>query len=215
MPAVLAECMSVLQSEAMFIILSNLTGLTLHPLAADNQQQPETDAGHAGVSGKEESDGSGETQMSTCTEDEASNLEHVDTAQSCKKPRLDNTDTCTEPPKLNADGENARCRGCIRRWQHGSYTLIHDTDNEAAELTLDAMLYCACEGWQAEYGGYTSYIARDEGEELLTVHPADNCLALVYRDKDTLRFVKHINNKVKELPSDRQHFYDFSLNYFE
>ena len=36
LPSVLSQCMRLLQSEAMFLILSNLTGLTLHPLAAQN-----------------------------------------------------------------------------------------------------------------------------------------------------------------------------------
>jgi hypothetical protein len=41
---------------------------------------------------------------------------------------------------------NPRCRGEIRRWRHGSYTLVHDTDPERAQYALDAMLYCGCEG---------------------------------------------------------------------
>ena len=30
--------------------------------------------------------------------------------------------------------------------------------------------------------------------QLLTICPSNNCLALVYRDQDTMRFVKHINS---------------------
>ena len=41
---------------------------------------------------------------------------------------------------------NPRCHGEIRRWQHGSYTLVHDTDSEGFEFALDCMLFCSCKG---------------------------------------------------------------------
>ena len=69
---------------------------------------------------------------------------------------------------------------------------------------------------------------RDFSLQLLTVVPNDNSLALVYRDKETLRFVKHINRRasVTRLKSSSQNddvesrdtgvaFYDFSAVYFE
>ena len=102
----------------------------------------------------------------------------------------------------------------MRRWRQGCYTLVHDTDSEGQEFALDAVFYCGCQGWQQDYGGYTSYIARGEDEELLTVNPAENSLALVYRDKDTLRFIKHVNARIKDMP-DSPEFYDISLTYFE
>jgi hypothetical protein len=43
--------------------------------------------------------------------------------------------------------------------------------------------------------------------------PASNSLALVYRDKDTLRFLKYVNNRVfdREIP----YYYMASLRYEE
>lgn len=41
-PEVLKECLSVLQSEAMFLILSQLTGLSLHKLAPPDSE-PDSD----------------------------------------------------------------------------------------------------------------------------------------------------------------------------
>ena len=38
------------------------------------------------------------------------------------------------------------CHGDIRRWGHGCYTLIHDTDPEGAEFALDALLYIGGKG---------------------------------------------------------------------
>ncbi|CAH1773810.1 unnamed protein product [Owenia fusiformis] len=109
--------------------------------------------------------------------------------------------------------KNPRCHGELRKWQHGDYTLVHDTDSEGAEFALDANFFCCCKGWKQEYGGFTSYITKGEDEELLTVQPLDNSLALVYRDKQSLKFVKHINSLVKQ--AERDHFYDISFVYYE
>lgn len=93
--------------------------------------------------------------------------------------------------------------------------------------------------WQSDFGGSTCYVANDEDEEvgsglrmvdvevispslvfwllsqLLTVYPEDNSLALVYRDKETLKFVKHINHKSFSDSANIKIFYDFSFVYFE
>ncbi|XP_069822069.1 prolyl 3-hydroxylase OGFOD1 [Dendropsophus ebraccatus] len=108
--------------------------------------------------------------------------------------------------------------GELRHWEHGHYTMIHDNDPERQEFALDLLLFCGCEDWETEYGGFTSYIAKEEDEELLTVYPENNCLALVYRDKETMRFVKHINHR--SLKRDVNHrssrgFWDFALVYYE
>lgn len=110
------------------------------------------------------------------------------------------------------------CHGSVRRWAHDCYTLVHDTDPEGAEFALDALLYLGGSGWKSDYGGYTTYLTSGEDEELLTVHPQENSLALVYRDKETLRFVKHINNSVLTDVGTAErdnNFFDFSFVYFE
>ncbi|XP_066278114.1 prolyl 3-hydroxylase OGFOD1-like [Branchiostoma lanceolatum] len=93
-----------------------------------------------------------------------------------------------------------KCWGEVRRWRHGYYTLMHDEDPHNNDFCLDSMFYLNALDWKSDYGGYVSYIAKGEDEELLTVVPKDNALALVYRDSDTLRFVKYINTRA----TDRQ-----------
>lgn len=54
--------------------------------------------------------------------------------------------------------------------------------------------------------------------QLLTIYPEDNSLALVYRDKETLKFVKHVNHKSSSDSagtSTCRTFYDFSFVYYE
>uniref|UniRef100_A0A8C8LLN4 Uncharacterized protein n=1 Tax=Oncorhynchus tshawytscha TaxID=74940 RepID=A0A8C8LLN4_ONCTS len=110
------------------------------------------------------------------------------------------------------------CVGELRPWAHGDYTLLHDGDASRAEYALDLLLPLSCPDWQTEFGGFTSYIANEEDEELLMVYPEVNSLALVYRDKETLKFVKHIIHRSSTLPigdSCRRAVYDFSFVYYE
>ncbi|XP_061566613.1 prolyl 3-hydroxylase OGFOD1 [Cololabis saira] len=108
------------------------------------------------------------------------------------------------------------CCGEVRRWSHGSYTLLHDGEAASAEYALDLVLPFGCTEWQSEFGGFTSYVANEEDEELLTVYPEDNSLALVYRDKETLKFVKHVNHKSCSVGSSTcKGLYDFSFVYYE
>ncbi|XP_022072467.1 prolyl 3-hydroxylase OGFOD1 [Acanthochromis polyacanthus] len=106
------------------------------------------------------------------------------------------------------------CCGEVRRWSHGGYTLLYDGEAARAEYALDLVLPFGCTDWQSEFGGYTCYVANEEDEELLTVYPEDNSLALVYRDKETLKFVKHVNDKSSSESAGRG-FYDFSYVYYE
>ena len=38
------------------------------------------------------------------------------------------------------------CHGEIRRWSHGCYTLVHDTEPLGAEFALDVLLYIGGKG---------------------------------------------------------------------
>uniref|UniRef100_A0A3Q2CGW9 2-oxoglutarate and iron-dependent oxygenase domain containing 1 n=1 Tax=Cyprinodon variegatus TaxID=28743 RepID=A0A3Q2CGW9_CYPVA len=105
------------------------------------------------------------------------------------------------------------CCGEVRRWSHGSYTLLHDAEAAQAEYALDLILPFGCT-WETEFGGSTCYVANEEDEELLTVYPEENSLALVYRDKETLKFVKHVNHRSSHVDgSTCREFYDFSFVY--
>ncbi|XP_068115951.1 prolyl 3-hydroxylase OGFOD1 [Hyperolius riggenbachi] len=181
LPEALKSCMELLKSEAFFLLLSNLSGLKLHFLAANNEESDD--------------------------EEEGSSEVNVRTSEADRNPT---TETGSDRVPM--------CYGELRHWEHGHYTLIHDHDPERQEFALDLMWFCGCEDWDTDYGGFTSYIAKEEDEELLTVYPEDNCLALVYRDKETMRFVKHVNHKSLQrdagLPNQKG-FWDFAFVYYE
>lgn len=209
LPDVLQECMGLFRSEALFLLLSNFTGLKLHYLApAEEEETEDKKEGNAASAAESTEEG---------TSRGSPEPEAKPAAASGHGPHSD-AQTTTEPEEEEArEGSSVpTCQGELRHWQTGHYTLIHD--NSKTEFALDLLLYCGCEGWKPEYGGFTSYIAKGEDEELLTVNPESNSLALVYRDKETLKFVKHINHRSLEQKKNfpnRTGFWDFAFVYYE
>ncbi|NWH22383.1 OGFD1 hydroxylase, partial [Grus americana] len=204
LPDILKKFLHLLRSEALFLLLSNFTGLKLHFLAPSDEDEDagegraDDTAGHSGPKPEQEE-----------TEQHAEHSPH-------QPDQPDNIPEAQDSKKQNGKLSTPVCAGELRRWTHGHYTLVHDT--QATEFALDLLFFCGCEDWDPEYGGFTSYIAKGEDEELLTVNPEDNCLALVYRDKETMKFVKYINHhslaRLKKHPN-RTGFWDFSFVYYE
>ncbi|KAJ3592864.1 hypothetical protein NHX12_005202 [Muraenolepis orangiensis] len=205
-PSCVSDCWELLCSEAFFLLLSNFTGLRLHFLCPNDDDDDDDDDNEDG----HEEDGENEEE-----EEEENNKESARdgeaTGSAMETPTAKKTSKAKEPSTPEYTGE-------LRRWTHGGYTLLHDGEAVRAEYALDLILPFGCSDWPSEFGGFTSYVANEEDEELLTVHPEDNCLALVYRDKETLKFVKHINHKSSCQENGnylRRTFYDFSFVYYE
>ena len=57
LPAVVAECLALMRSEAVFLVLSQLTGLVLHPLAVTSPERRDV---NGAASGSQESDSDSE-----------------------------------------------------------------------------------------------------------------------------------------------------------
>ncbi|XP_036201052.1 prolyl 3-hydroxylase OGFOD1 isoform X2 [Myotis myotis] len=209
LPDILQDCMTLFRSEALFLLLSNFTGLKLHFLAPSEEEETEgTKEGEAAAGSESTEEGT-----SYSSSEPENNL-----AAASNNSQQSDEQADPEPEENEAKEESSvpTCQGELRRWQTGHYTLIHD--NSKTEFALDLLLYCGCEGWEPEYGGFTSYIAKGEDEELLTVNPENNSLALVYRDRETLKFVKHINHRSLEQKKtfpNRTGFWDFSFVYYE
>ncbi|XP_069030501.1 prolyl 3-hydroxylase OGFOD1 [Embiotoca jacksoni] len=200
LPDCVSACWELLCSEAFFLLLSNFTGLRLHYLcpADDDEENDEEEEK------KEQEDGQA-TGSSTET-----------------TPTTTTTTTTTAAAAADASREKELstpvCCGEVRRWSHSGYTLLHDGEAARAEYALDLTLPFGCADWQSEFGGFTCYVANEDDEELLTVYPEDNSLALVYRDKETLKFVKHVNHKSSSESAGSsicRGFYDFSFIYYE
>ncbi|XP_045159560.2 prolyl 3-hydroxylase OGFOD1-like [Mercenaria mercenaria] len=198
LPEVVQTCVNLFRSDAMFLLLSNMSGLKLHELAGGSSES-ESEADSEGSSQ--------DAQGSSSSKSQTKEVEHEETTDST-------ADSDAASKKGNKEsGCTARCRTEVRHWSHQCYTLIHDTDTEGSQFALDMVLYLGCQDWDMEYGGFTSYIAKGEDEELLTVTPQPNSLALVYRDQETLRFVKYLNTDINKMPN--KGFYDIAAVYYE
>ena len=52
--------------------------------------------------------------------------------------------------------------------------------------------------------------------KLLTVHPnEENCLSLVYRDEETLKFTKYVNSQLNAESDSQCCFYELNVVYYE
>merc|ERR1711934_1244582 len=123
----------------------------------------------------------------------------------------DSEDDEEDKEDISGGEGDPRCRASFLHWQPGTYSLVRDDDEEQAEAALDLRIFFNSSGWSDVMGGQSSYIARGEDEELITVEPEDNSLSLVYRDKESLRFVKYVSEQVRSING----FHDFSATYYE
>ncbi|KAL4236381.1 Prolyl 3-hydroxylase ogfod1 [Mactra antiquata] len=207
LPPTVQTCINLLKSDALFLMLSNMTGLKLHELAGESSESESND------SNDDDNDDNNSGQLPGRSSDQTVQ-EESSAGESVSNKSSAGEKVCRE---ISAEREvkpcTSRCRTEVRHWTHKCYTLVHDTDTEKSEYALDLVLYIGVEDWDMESGGFTSYIASGEDEELLTVSPRQNSLALVYRDKETLKFVKYINDNVNK--STNKGFYDISAVYYE
>jgi len=229
---VLQEAKRFFQSEAFFLVLSNLTGLKLHhlastPASSDNESESESVNGEdadsesktdskrikldqlatASCSGNNKSESQSETRGKPNSKSKKLDQSASMSGDSSKIIDLhsENGEKADSEDKKNSKDINPCCRLQLSRWKAGSYTLLSDEDADSCEYALDVWFFLSADHWQLDHGGQISYIARNEDEELLTVCPSNNCLALVYRDKETMRFTKHINSHSGDL-------HHFSIN---
>lgn len=185
LPDSLKEFLQVLKSDYMGLLVSNLTGLSLHSSCKEKETED-----------SEKSPSRPGTSAQLCDSEDDTPL--------AKKTKLSTENKVSSEPSVYLE---------VRRWSHGSYSLITDDDTKEQVKALDVMIFLNCTNWKSVYGGCVSYIAKDEDETLLSIVPESNCLTLVYRDTETLKFTKYLNTKMKENSFD--FIYEISLVFYE
>lgn len=86
----------------------------------------------------------------------------------------------------------------VRRMAPGDYSLAHSFDPENKKSGLDVLFSFIPPKtkWDPNFGATLHYLANEKDEELLTVEPNANTLALVYRTEEgALRFLHYVNHK--------------------
>jgi hypothetical protein len=77
----------------------------------------------------------------------------------------------------------------VRRFSHGSYTILHD--NDAQNPGVIALLFL--DDWNEEWGG--KLVLMRNGETVTSFVPQKNTLLILERKKKERYFVKYVNNK--------------------
>ena len=84
--------------------------------------------------------------------------------------------------------------GGLSRWSGGSYSLLNFTDPIVSQTNrLETILFLTSDTGGTGTNGFWSYVASGEEGELLRVEPENNCLCLVYMEKETGKFVKYLS----------------------
>ncbi|CAH8593071.1 unnamed protein product [Schistosoma margrebowiei] len=195
-PDLCEQIIRLFKSEAMLVILSDITGIQLHPCSIINDIDNTTV-----VNDNNTTDENVSQSKRMRTEDTVNVISTSDTDRNCL-PYL------TEP--------------CLRKLQPGSYTLLSDADMTDQSWRLECLLHIHGYGLKyhsnnnnktqlhdtnsqsnSSWGVQTVYVADGEEDELLTVTPSDNSLTLVYAGPGTASFLKYINHTTDHFPPDK------------
>jgi len=212
LPKVVLEMIKILTCEFMSITLSNLSGLGLHETCKGKTIDDDSDD-------SDEDDLSSNESKEEIKPGTSKSLGNQDKSKTSKRKSFDEEEESDSDEPVNKKikqdvidetlKSTPTCYVEVRRWKQGFYTLVTDDDHELQINALDVNLFFNASKWDESYGGNISYIARDEDDELLTVLPENNCLAMVYRDTETLKFTKYITSRLKKT------FYEISLVCYE
>nr|CAX73432.1 2-oxoglutarate and iron-dependent oxygenase domain containing 1 [Schistosoma japonicum] len=186
-PDICKQVIRLFKSEAMLVILSDITGIQLHPSALISENHNVTAVTDSKIADEE--------------------------TPKSKRMRADNLLDLTVTSDVNNQYSLPYLtEPCLRKLQPGSYTLLSDADMSNQGWRLECLLHIY--GYSLKYHnketqlqgvnsqstcnssccGQTVYVANSEEDELLTVTPSDNSLTLVYADPDTSSFLKYINH---------------------
>ncbi|CAH8609024.1 unnamed protein product [Schistosoma rodhaini] len=193
-PDLCDQIIRLFKSEAMLVILSDITGIQLHPCSIINS-----------------------IQNTTVVND--NNITNENAPQS-KRMRTEDIDNVTSPSDADQDCLTHLTEPCLRKLQQGSYTLLSDADMADQGWRLECLLHIHGYGLKyhndkktqlqginsqsnSSFSGQTVYVADGEEDELLTVTPSDNALTLVYAGPATASFLKYINYTTNHFPSDK------------
>lgn len=157
--SILPSLLRLVQSQAMALLLSQWTGIPLHPLDETDTDEPDV-----------------------------------------KRKKSDGSEGGSDPSY-----EGVECCSSTYRIGKGCYTMVDDQivcETECSGCCLDFMLFLCAKGWDDKHGGFISYFAKNEEEEVLRVSPVGNSVALVFREPGVYPFIKYVNSKAE----DRQYF---------
>jgi Rps23 Pro-64 3,4-dihydroxylase Tpa1-like proline 4-hydroxylase len=180
----IAQLLRLVRSEAMTLLITQWTGLHLYDLKS---LEEETTSSTKPSQEEDDNDDEPPTKKSKCTVD----VEAPPTQKS--KP----SENLGEKKK-----KDVKVVSFINKMSHGCYSLCDDqmaADAENNGFCFDFLIFfMEKEVWDKLGGGYYSYIAVNDPNEILRVQPSPNSVAFVFREPEVLSFIKYINARVGE-----------------
>ncbi|XP_035754624.1 prolyl 3-hydroxylase OGFOD1 isoform X2 [Egretta garzetta] len=157
LPDIPKKFLQFLHSEALFLLLSNFTGLKLHFLAPSDEDEDAGEGRAADAAGN-----SGPKPEQEETEQHTASDPH-------QPDQPDNIPEAQDGETQNGSGTPV-CAGELRHWTHGHYTLVHDA--QATEFALDLLFFCGCEAADSESRGQLLGLSlqRQRDHEVCEIH---------------------------------------------
>ncbi|CAD5219780.1 unnamed protein product [Bursaphelenchus okinawaensis] len=126
----------------------------------------------------------------------------------------------SKKPRTSENGDDAKhddnpvsMLSSLNRVRHSYYSLVDSqmaADAKNNGYALDLMIFFMDdEEWPSEAGGFISYLAENDPDELLRMPPRKNSLAIVFREPGVLSFTKYVNCNI----GDKEYF-GLNLTYF-
>ncbi|CAL8083636.1 unnamed protein product [Calicophoron daubneyi] len=214
MPEVVRELYSLFTSEAILVILSDLTGINLH-----------SDSMRGGSKVSTEPTESKRPRLDENTQEDTVAQKNGETTYgSLTTPKMRRWKVGDYTLLADAD--------IIQdSWRLESVLHLSGYGGRGKEKLKSKCADGSVDRWQPSWGGQLIYCAEGEKDELLTVNPADNALTLVYIGPGTASFTKYINHRAKPIQSvhmeadtekmplknncETPSAFDFSVMYYE
>ncbi len=166
LPDPVRAVLRLFSSDAMMVVLADMTGLSLHPAAqrmqseAAEEEEAKQKKGKKGKGRKKQKKQQQEAEEAAGPSSKKARLAQAP-SESSRRSDVNFRGIQRSPAFPGSPGT---CSGEVRRWSHGCYTLLSDSD--LARAALDVSLFVSCESWSEKVGGFHSYIAKNEDEEV-------------------------------------------------
>ena len=124
----------------------------------------------------------------------------------------------SEPPEKKKKEEakekkEVKIISFINKMSHGCYSLCDDqmaADALNNGFCFDLLLFFMDnQEWNKDSGGYLSYIAANDPNEILRVDPVSNGAAFVFREPEVLNFTKYLNSR-----AGKNSYYVLNCSYY-
>ncbi|KAI1707032.1 2OG-Fe(II) oxygenase superfamily domain-containing protein [Ditylenchus destructor] len=189
----------LVRSEAMTLLLTQWTGLNLCSLGVEKGVGENTAGKSEGGKQKDDDD----------SEEPAAKKRCLDGA-SCSNAGAASSGTGKASEVSDKD---VRVVSYINRFKHGCYSMADDqlaADAKKNGYCLDLLLFFGpTVRWNTDRGGFFSYFAMGDEDEIIRVPPLMNTAAIVFREPEVLNFTKYVNCR-----AGSDYFYVLNCSFF-